>query len=407
MEHVSWSIQSSIYEVNVRQYTPEGTFSAFEKHLPRLQKMGVDILWFMPIQPIGVKHRKGTLGSYYSISDYAAVNAEFGTLADFKRIVERAQALGMKVILDWVANHTAWDHDWVSSHPEWYKKNEKGEIYPLTFYPDGGGAPEYWTDVVGLNYAEKSLWPAMIEAMNFWLRETGIDGFRCDVASLVPTAFWEQAREALERTKPLFMLAESDAVDLHAKAFDATYDWKLYETMKQIAAGQADAQALKTWWMNEQSRYPSDAYRMRYTSNHDINSWHDTDTRLYGLASDICSVLTFTLPSMPLIYGGQEAELDKQMAFFEKDAMDWKDYPREKLYAELLRLKRAHPALGNGQYGGSFEWLESDHPSVLRYRRVKGDDSVTVTANLSGETVQNAGRTMLPWSWQMGETRKS
>ena len=200
--HVPWSHQASIYEVNVRQYTPEGTFSAFEAHLPRLAAMGVGILWFMPIQPIGVQNRKGGLGSYYSIRDYTAVNPEFGTLADFQRLVQRAHALGMKVILDWVANHTAWDHTWVTQHPDWYKKDASGKIHAYTYRASPEAEPEYWTDVVGLDYRAPALWPAMTEAMAFWLREADIDGFRCDVAGLVPMDFWNEARPALDRIKP-------------------------------------------------------------------------------------------------------------------------------------------------------------------------------------------------------------
>jgi glycosidase len=220
--HPTWSRQATIYEVNLRQYTPQGSLSAFEAELPRLKAMGVDIVWLMPIHPIGTKERKGTLGSYYAVRDYTGVNPEFGTLADVKRLVARAHALGMKLILDWVANHTAWDHPWVHDHPDWYKKNEKGEIFPVTF--GSGPDREEWTDVVALDYTQPALWRAMTDAMAFWLREADIDGFRCDVAGLVPTPFWEQARAELERIKPVFMLAEWNEPELHAKAFDMTYD---------------------------------------------------------------------------------------------------------------------------------------------------------------------------------------
>ncbi len=397
--HVPWSRNANIYEVNVRQFTPEGTFTAFESHLPRLQKMGVDILWFMPVQPIGVKNRKGSLGSYYSISDYTAVNPEFGTLADFKRVVAQAHQLGMKVILDWVANHTAWDHPWVAQHPDWYKKNELGEIHAYTYRSTPESESEYWTDVVGLDYSNKPLWQAMTEAMLYWLREAEIDGFRCDVASLVPTPFWVQARRALEQIKPVFMLAESDAPELHEQAFDMTYDWRLYDTLKLIAAGKAGVNELKAWWTQEQKNYPPDAYRMRYTANHDSNSWHGTDTSFYGDANKIVGLLTATLPGMPLIYGGQEAILDRQLAFFDKDAIAWKDFPLVDHYAELLRLKHAHPCLANGQYGGAMEWLPSDNPAVLRFRRSLPGDQITVTANLSAQALRCEGRSLSAWSW--------
>jgi glycosidase len=402
--HVPWSHQASIYEVNVRQYTPEGTLSAFEAHLPRLAAMGVGILWFMPIQPIGILNRKGGLGSYYSIRDYTAVNPEFGTLADFRRVVARAHALGMKVILDWVANHTAWDHPWVTGHPDWYRKDARGEIHAYTYLATPEAEPEYWTDVVGLDYRAPDLWPAMTEAMRFWLQEADIDGFRCDVASLVPTPFWEQARVALEAIKPVFMLAESDAVDLHAKAFDMTYDWRLYDALKLVAKGQAGAADIRAWWAREQATYPPDAYRMRYTANHDSNSWHGHDAEFYGPAFEAMAVLAATLPGMALVYSGQEAGLDRQLAFFEKDLIDWRDLPRAAFYTHLLQLKQHHSALGNGREGGTLEWLDSADPAVLGYRRQRGDDRVTITVHLGTSTKDSAGQAGPAWGWRIETT---
>lgn len=395
--HVLWSRNANIYEVNIRQYTPEGTLDAFAAHLPRLKKMGVDILWLMPVQPIGVINRKGTLGSYYSIRDYGAVNPEFGTLTDFKRVVNEAHALGMKVILDWVANHTAWDHAWVSSHPDWYKKNAAGEIHAYTYMGVGGGEPEYWTDVVGLDFKRSDLWPAMTEAMLFWLKETDIDGFRCDVAALVPTPFWEQARVALERVKPVFMLAEADEADLHERAFDMTYDWRLYDTLKAIAQGKANAGALKTWWKKREEKYPADAYGMFYTANHDSNSWQGTDTEFYGEAFKAMAVLAATLPGMPLIYGGQEGVLDKKLAFFERDAMAWKGYPLAAFYSELLKLKHTHAALANGLKGGALSWLSGDSDALLVFARTSPDSRIIVRVNLSA-TPQG---TLPAWGWQI------
>jgi glycosidase len=399
--HVPWSCNANIYEVNVRQFTPEGTLTAFESHLPRLKKLGADILWFMPLQPIGIKSRKGSLGSYYSISDYTAINPEFGTMIDFKRLVEQAHQLGMKVILDWVANHTAWDHAWVAQHPDWYKKDEKGEIHAYTYRSTPESEPEYWTDVVGLDYSNTALWPVMTDAMLYWLREMNIDGFRCDVASLVPTPFWVQARRALEQIKPVFMLAESDAPDLHEQAFDMTYDWRLYDTLKLIAAGKAGVNELKAWWAYEQQHYPRDAYRMRYTANHDSNSWNGHDVGFYGVAFKAMAVLAATLPGMPLIYGGQEGVFDHQLAFFEKDPIAWKSYPLQDFYAELLALKKAHPALANGQYGGSLEWLNSGNPAVLRFKRQLHKDQVTVSVNLSNRPQISEGREWSAWAWHI------
>ena len=395
--HAPWSAGASIYEVNIRQFTAEGTLAAFAAHLPRLQQMGVGILWLMPVQPIGVKHRKGGLGSYYAVRDYTAVNPEFGTLTDLERVVAHAHALGMKVILDWVANHTAWDHGWVTEHADWYKKDATGQVHAYTFVAAPGAEPEHWSDVVGLDYGQAALWPAMTEAMLFWLRETDIDGFRCDVASLVPTLFWEQARSALERIKPVFMLAESDAPELHRRAFDMSYDWDLHATLKTLARGEGGPAAVKDWWQRRQTGYPADAYRMNFTSNHDINSWHGTDTGVYGPAFEAMAVLAAALPGMPLVYGGQEGVLDRQLAFFEKDPIAWKGYPLQDFYTRLLQLKKAQPALANGQHGGTLEWLAAESAAVLAFRRQRDGSGVTVQVNLSNEP---AGR-LRAWGWQI------
>ncbi len=402
VNNVPWSQQAGIYEVNVRQFTPEGTLAAFEAHLPRLAQMGVGILWFMPIQPIGMKNRKGTLGSYYAIRDYTAVNPEFGTLTDFRRVVDRAHALGMKVILDWVANHTAWDHPWVGTHPERYKLDAKGEVYSVTF---NAGTPqvEYWTDVVGLNYQDPGLWLAMAEAMAWWLKQADIDGFRCDVASLVPTPFWEQARLALERIKPVFMLAESDAPDLHARAFDMTYDWDLFDQFKLIAQGQADAKALRGWWQRRQARYPAAAYRMHFTANHDSNSWHGSDAEFYGTPEvmQAMAVLAATLPGMPLIYGGQEGFFRERLAFFEKDPIEWGTLPLAGFFTELLALKRRHPALGNGAQGGELVLHDSGNDALFSFSRVRGASRVDVVVNLGAREQRTAGGTLAPWAWRI------
>jgi glycosidase len=403
--HVDWSRDASIYEVNVRQFSPEGTLLAVEQQLPRLSRMGVDIVWLMPVQPIGVKNRKGTLGSYYSVRDYKAVNPEFGTLADLKHLVDEAHKLGLHVILDWVANHTAWDHAWVQAHPDWYKKNEKGEI--VSFVYDNGKELEPWTDVVGLDDRQRELWPAMIDAMAFWVRETGIDGFRCDVASLVPIPFWEQAREELTRIKPLFFLAESDDPELQRKAFDMTYDWALFDTLRAVAKGTTDAAAIRTWLEKPKKQYPEDAYRMLFTGNHDTNAWTGSDAELYGPAFRAAAVLAATLPGMPLVYGGQEAYYEKRLAFFEKDPIDWKRLSQAGFYRALLRLKKRNPALRNGAQGGPVEWLETGEPSVLAYRRERDGESVTVAVNLSGQQRQfmvgEQRRSLEPWTWWVSE----
>jgi glycosidase len=404
--HLPWTRNANIYEVNVRQYTPEGTIAAFEKHLPRLHKMGVKILWVMPVQPIGKLNRKGSLGSYYAIQDYTAVNPEFGTQADFNRMVKSAHKLGMKVILDWVANHSAWDHPWVRAHPDWYKKNAAGQITSYEY--DNGREIEYWTDVVGFDYQQPALWDAMIEAMRFWVREANIDGFRCDVASLVPTPFWQRARRELDQLKPMFMLAESNDPALHV-AFNMTYEWSLHEAFSAIAQGKGDARDLVSWVRTSQAKFPADAYRMLFTSNHDVNSWRWSDMEFYGQKFQALAVLAATLPGMPLIYSGQESGLDKKIAFFEKDAINWKDYANAGLYRRLLKLKAQHPALRNGSEGGALALLTPKSSQIFAFRRSQGDRHVIVAVNLSDAPVSLAAipglrtRRLLPWGYVMVE----
>lgn len=397
-EHLPWTRNATIYEVNLRQYSQQGTLKAFTADLPRLKRMGVDIIWLMPVHPIGKKNRKGKLGSYYASADYKAVNPEFGNMADLKALVKLAHAMDMKVILDWVANHTAWDNPWVKQHPDWYKKNEKGQIYPVTFLH--GPEPEYWTDVVGLDFNNKALWDGMIDAMAFWVREADIDGFRCDAAGLVPTAFWNKARAELDKIKPMFMLAEWSEPELHEQAFDMTYGWDLTEVLQKIAKGQADARALKEWVERPPKAFPASAYRMRFTSNHDFNSWQGTDQEMYGPAYQAMAVLTFTLPGMPLVYNGQEARLEKRLAFFEKDPIPWKNYELQDFYTRLMQLKKANPALAAGQYGGPVQVLDSGNDKVFQFRRQKDGNTVQVAVNLSGEPQKYTGGELAAWSWE-------
>jgi glycosidase len=382
MPHVAWSRQAAIYELNLRQFSADGTLKAAMAELPRLKALGVDIVWLMPLQPIGAKNRKGTLGSYYSIRDYTAVNPEFGTLADARAFVQAAHAQGLKVILDWVANHTAFDHPWTREHKDWYKLDAHGEIFPVTF---NAGQPneEHWSDVTALNYDTPALRDAMIAAMQFWVRETDLDGFRCDVASLVPTPFWERARRELDAVKPMFMLAESDAVDLHRSAFDMTYSWDLARLFHEIGKGKAGAAELRDWAQKEPHGFPPSAYRMRFTTNHDFNSWNGTDAELYGDHYLPLAVLTFTLPGMPLIYNGQESRLTRRLEFFEKDPIAWKTYELRTFYAKLLALKHTHPALAAGQYGGALTLLDVGNDRLFAFRRTLADDSVTVVVNLT------------------------
>lgn len=406
VKHPAWTRSSNIYEVNLRQYSKEGTLNAFAATLPRLKQMGVDVIWLMPIHPIGEKNRKGALGSYYAVKDYQAVNPEFGTMDDLRRMVKQAHGLGMHVILDWVGNHTAWDHPWTSEHADWYKKNDKGEIHAVSFKNDSGGTEE-WADVVGLDYGNKALWTAMTDAMAFWVREAGIDGFRADAAGMVPIGFWDQARAKLDKIKPVFMLAEADEPGLHERAFDASYDWQLNGIMQRIGKGQAGAAELKAYVANPAKAHARDAYRLQFTSNHDINSWQGADKDLYGPAAGAMAVLSYTLPGMPLVYNGQEAKLEKKLAFFEKDAIDWKTTELEGFYAGLNQLKKQNPALWNGKAGGTMQVLDVINDQLFAFRRQQGKNTVQVIVNPTGvlqkyKLAGDEGQAVIkPWRWRL------
>ncbi|MBU6297588.1 MAG: alpha-amylase [Alphaproteobacteria bacterium] len=404
VHHPAWAVKADIYEVNVRQYSKQGTFAGVDRQLPRLGKMGVDILWLMPINPIGKENRKGTLGSYYSVADYLAVNPEFGTLDDFKHLVNHAHALGMKVIIDWVANHTAWDNVWVKEHPDWYLKDADGKIGPVRL--GTGPDAQVWSDVVGLDYRQPALRAAMIDAMTWWVRNTDIDGFRCDFASNVPTDFWVAARTALEKIKPVFMLAEADKPELDEQAFDMTYDWDLYHLMVKIAHGQGDARDLAVLFLKPPKVYPAGAYQMLFTSDHDENSWNGSDPELYGKGFQVYAVLAATLPGMPLVYGGQEAGLDKRLAFFERDPIDWDRYKLAGFYRRLLSLKHRDKALWNGSAGGDLKILDPHNKEVFAFVRVKGRNRVTVDVNVSGapQAVKGDGlktETLAPYAYRI------
>ena len=376
VQHPAWSRNANIYEVNVRQYTPEGTLKAFEAHIPRLKEMGVDILWLMPVQPIGVKNRKGSLGSYYSIRDYVAVNPEFGTLEDLKDVVKAAHDEGMYVILDWVANHTAWDHPWTEAHPDWYEKDSLGSMF----------SPYDWTDVVQLDYDNRELWQGMIDAMKFWVAEAGVDGYRCDVAYMVPVEFWNLCRQELDRIKPVFMLAEAEEPIHHHKAFDMSYAWELHHLLNEIAREKKNALDLETYFLKQDTLFPEDAYRMNFITNHDENSWKGSEFERMGPAVMTMAILVHTLPGMPLIYTGQESAMTERLEFFEKDTVMWHDYELEPFYHALLDLKHRNQALWNGIWGGELQRIATGADSTLFcFLREKEGDAILVLANLSSK----------------------
>lgn len=373
-----WSRDANIYEVNIRQYTPEGTFDAFSEHLPRLAEMGVEILWLMPIHPIGVEHRKGGMGSYYSVRDYKDVAPEYGTKEDFRELVDAAHELGMKVIIDWVANHTAWDNVWAEAgHLDWYTLDSSGSMQP----PIGTD----WWDVADLNYDNEAMRAAMIDAMQFWVEEYDIDGYRCDVAQWVPDEFWVDVRAALDSVKPVFMLAEAEYAKHHTdSAFHMSYGWDLHHRMNQIAKGEKDANHITDYLEGNAKNFPPEAYRMHFTSNHDENSWNGTVYERMGSGAEAFAVLSATLEGMPLIYSGQEAGLDKRLSFFEKDTINWTELPLAEFYTKLLWLNTRNEALWNGIHGGPVTVL-SDSPDYYAFTRKKGNDAVLVLLNLSDE----------------------
>ena len=321
---------SVIYEVNVRQFSKEGTFAEVQKALPRLKAMGVDILWLMPIHPIGVKNRKGTLGSYYAVRDYKGINPEFGNLTDFKNLVDEAHLQGMRLIIDWVANHSSPDNVWLDQgHKDWYTLDSTGNVQP-TLGTD-------WWDVADLNYENQEMRKEMIASMKYWVQECNIDGFRCDVAGWVPMDFWVQARKELETVKPLFMLAESEGADQH-QAFDMTYGWEFHHIMNKIAQGKAEPSEILAY--NEKDKeYPKKAIRMYFTSNHDENSWNGTEMERMGDARFVMAVLSYAMNGMPLIYNGQETSLNRRLLFFEKDQITWDKMDMVSFYSTLNALK--------------------------------------------------------------------
>ena len=372
-----WVSNATIYEVNVRQFTPEGTFAAFEKELPRLKAMGVDILWLMPIHPIGELNRKGSLGSYYAVRDYRGINPEFGTHEDFSRLVAAAHQLGMKIIIDWVANHTSPDHLWIEEgRLDWYTLDSMGKVQP-TIGTD-------WWDVADLNYDNEELRSEMIECMSYWVRDFNIDGYRCDVAGWVPMDFWTRARASLDQIKPVFMLAEAEGNELYS-AFEMTYGWEFHHIMNDVAKGKKNAADIQTYF--GKTELPSHAFQMHFTSNHDENSWNGTEMERMGEARFAMAVLAATIHGMPLVYNGQETSLDRRLKFFDKDSINWEKMDLVDFYTQLLKLHQKNEALrvGEGQVAPKF-LSTPEQSDVLIYTRERNDSKVLVVLNLSNQS---------------------
>ena len=379
-----------LYEMNLRQLTSEGTFVAAIKRLAFLRSVGVDAIWLMPIYPIGEQGRKGSLGSYYSIRDYKGINPEFGTAEEFRKFVDAAHALGMKVLLDWVANHTARDARWISEKPaDWYERDERGEAK----------VPWDWTDTAKLNYANHDVWLGQIDAMRYWVEEFKVDGFRCDMAMLVPIEFWQEASAELHRIKPdIFMLAEAEEDNLFNKAFNMSYQWNVHHIMVDIAKGARRVWDLRNAIHSERARYPREAMRLSFTSNHDENSWSGSEQQRFGAALEVMTAMTFLMPStMPLIYTGQEVGYNHSFEFFERDAIPEAAYTENRtteLYRRLTALKHRERSLDAGEWGGEVIEIENNAKDCMMtfVREVEGSRVVAIM-NLSPYTIHADFRT--------------
>lgn len=392
----AWAENATIYEINVRQYSEEGTFAALEADLDRIQALGVKILWLMPIHPIGVVNRKGSLGSYYAVKDYFGINPEFGNEDSFRSFVQAAQKRGLKVILDWVANHSAWDNPLTQTHPHIYETDAEGRFIP----PHGTD----WTDVIQFQLDHPEFMQTQIEAMSYWVTQFGIDGFRCDYALGLPVAYWEKVNQALRELRPdLFLLAESDQGEMLTEAFDLVYGWELMHGFDAIAQGRAPANSLDGILARRSLILPQAGREMLMITNHDENSWNGTVFERLGGGHRTFAVLSFTMNGIPLIYNGQEIGLDRRLEFFEKDPIDWKESPLTDFYQSLTSLRSAHPALRPGS--PTTRLATTDDASVYAFMRgsTEADGNgrtVLVVANLTARNLSvRAAHPALAGTW--------
>ncbi len=419
-EHPEWARNAAIYQINTRQFTDEGTFEAARAELPRLAEMGIDIVWLMPVHPIGEIERKGSLGSPYAVRDFYGVNPEFGTLDDLRAFVADAHALDMHVILDWVANHSAWDNPLVEEQPDWYTRDANGEMQ----HPPGTD----WTDVVDFNYDNPGLRQYMTEVMAWWVGDVGIDGFRCDVAGMVPIDFWQTLRTELDQIKPTFMLAEWETRDHHDGAFSATYAWEWNNRMHDIAMGNADVGALRGYYFYDQDNtWPTDAYRLTYTANHDQNAWVATQFDRWGDALEAVFALSVVGEGVPMVYNGQEAGNPKMLEFFERDPIVWQDHPLNDHFTSLIGLLETNEAIWHGDAGGQMaDIANSSAAEVFSFVREKNGNAVFAVFNFSdqaqtidfegtlhtgewtrfstGEAISfdsNSALVLEPWAWRV------
>ncbi|MDW8238092.1 MAG: alpha-amylase family glycosyl hydrolase [Acidobacteriota bacterium] len=374
-----WVRRAVIYEVYVRNFSADGSFAGLQARLPELKELGVTVIWLMPIHPIGKEKRKGRLGSPYSVSDYYKVNPEFGTFEDFKNLVRAAHALELRIILDMVANHTAWDHPWLQQHPEWYTRDERGRVVSPV---------EDWSDVADLNYDNPNVRRAMNQIMRYWVRETDVDGFRCDVAELVPLDFWQTTRSELNKLKPLLMLAEGEKPELHVNGFDLTYAWNVYKALVNIFEKNGSARLIHDALRDEAWNFPRNSLRLRFTCNHDENAWRAPAIKLFGPeGAKAAAVLTVCLPGVPLLYNGQEVGHDEPLPLFEKAPIQWHEdrFAMRPFYRELLRARRDTPALIEGE----MEWVSAGaEDAVVAFYRRHAQGDVLVAVNLKGTAQQ-------------------
>lgn len=377
IKSADWVKDAIIYSVYLRSFSPEGTFEALEKRIPELKEMGVNVIWLMPIHPIGLKNRKGKLGSPYSIRDYYDTNPEFGSIVDFQKLLAVVHQNRMKLILDLVINHTAWDSKLIQQHPEWFSKDSSGNIISPN---------DDWTDVADLDYSKPGLRKYMLDMMEWWVKDIGIDGFRCDVSELVPIDFWEEARSRLNKIKPIMMLSEGSLPEHHLKAFDITYSWNIYDALEPLLKKERSAKFLDTLLQNEKTEFPINSLRLRFNTNHDKNAWDAPAIIKFGKDGlKLSAILINTMPGIPLIYNGEEVANDRKLGLFEKVDIDWnKSREMDTLYRSLYKLRKDHKAISRGKF---IKAPTSNDTNIFAFLRIEGKDRILVILNFS-ETKQ-------------------
>ncbi len=378
-----WVKDAIIYEVFVRNFSVEGTFKALEARLPELRDLGVSVIWLMPIHPIGKIKRKGTFGSPYSVQDHLALDSLYGTKEDFKSLVAAVHAQGMKIILDMVLNHTAWDNELISTHPDFYRRNKNGEIVSPN---------DDWTDVADINYNNPEVRQYMKNVMLYWILEYDVDGFRCDVAELIPTEFWTESLRELRRVKPsLMLLSEGTLPEHHVAGFDLTYAWTIYDALTKILKGKDNALLLHDLLEKEEKVFPKNSLRMRFNTNHDKNAYDGTPQEHFGskTAARLTAALVFTLGgygtirSVPMLYNGDEVGSPTRISLFEKTPIDWNTPDAgewKQFYKQLIALRKTEPALTRGTMT---KLRTSNDEAVFAFERQHQDSRVIVAANLS------------------------